>query len=421
MNTAQVKTADNVITLTVEPRPPRPSVGYRQPFKIQPFTNPRTGSQSWRVTGSKRDGTRVRENYAGQKAAECRQVDLTMDHLARETETAVRATKLTDTQLKLAEAAFMRLDADEEIMLAVDHWKTYGKQNAVAESPRLDDAVAQFQTWLQSTETLRPKTKDNLRYRVAMFGNGMGNHRVADIVTEAVESYLDKRGASAASKNNDRRALSRFFSWCKERPRRWTKTNPCHDIKIHQVEKAPPSVLSVADCRELLRQAESYKCGKLAPYFALCLFGGLRPYEVRRLTPEAVNLTDGEIRLEGAMTKTKRPRVVAVCKTLRAWLARYEGTRFFPASWRKDFQRVINGAGFGTPTKAMPDLKPWVEDCLRHTAISHYFRNTGSYGQTAEQFGNSEAIIKRHYQGRVNSEDTKQFYALQPTKKGTTR
>jgi hypothetical protein len=51
---------------------------------------------------------------------------------------------------------------------------------------------------------------------------------------------------------------------------------------------------------------------------------------------------------------------------------------------------------------------------LRHTAISHYFRATGSYGRTAEQFGNSEGIIKKHYQGRVSSADTKKFYALRP-------
>ena len=57
-------------------------------------------------------------------------------------------------------------------------------------------------------------------------------------------------------------------------------------------------------------------------------------------------------------------------------------------------------------------------DVMRHTAISHYFRKTGSYGQTAEQFGNSEAIIKRHYQGRVTSEETERFYAIRPKQKG---
>ena len=57
-------------------------------------------------------------------------------------------------------------------------------------------------------------------------------------------------------------------------------------------------------------------------------------------------------------------------------------------------------------------------DVLRHTAVSHYFRHTGSYGQTAEQFGNSEAVIKKHYAARVSTEDTKAFYSILPAKGG---
>jgi hypothetical protein len=53
---------------------------------------------------------------------------------------------------------------------------------------------------------------------------------------------------------------------------------------------------------------------------------------------------------------------------------------------------------------------------MRHTAISHYFRWTGSYGFSAEQFDNSETIIKSHYQGRVSSAGTKGFYRLFPGK-----
>ena len=63
-------------------------------------------------------------------------------------------------------------------------------------------------------------------------------------------------------------------------------------------------------------------------------------------------------------------------------------------------------------------INPWINDVMRHTAISHYFRKTGSYGLTAEQFGNSEGIIKNNYQGRVSSADTAKFYALRPAKHG---
>jgi hypothetical protein len=99
-------------------------------------------------------------------------------------------------------------------------------------------------------------------------------------------------------------------------------------------------------------------------------------------------------------------------------LKAYEGKPFFPANWRKEFDMIKSAAGFGTPTKKEPGLKPWPSDVLRHTAISHYFRATGSYGFAAEQFGNSEAIIKAHYQSRVSSDEAKAFYRLMPAKGG---
>jgi hypothetical protein len=39
------------------------------------------------------------------------------------------------------------------------------------------------------------------------------------------------------------------------------------------------------------------------------------------------------------------------------------------------------------------------------------------YGRTAEEFANSDAIIKAHYQGRVTNEDRKRFYTVKPQKK----
>ena len=77
-------------------------------------------------------------------------------------------------------------------------------------------------------------------------------------------------------------------------------------------------------------------------------------------------------------------------------------------------RRLRASIGYGESTKENPDLKPWVLDILRRTAISHYFRASGSYARTVEQFGNSESIIKKHSQSRVSSKDTKRFYALRP-------
>jgi integrase len=417
--TEQAETpAENVIPLTPTRPMEKPSLTYREPFRLVPFIN-RAGSQSWRVSGMKRDGTRVRENFADLKRAECRKVALTTEWLARETETNIRATKLTDVQIRLAEACFMRLEQDHEISLAVDLWLKQGRENHVMESPRLDDAVTQFCTWLDTSD-FRPRTRANLRTRVKVFGNSTANARIADITPDAVFTYLAKRDVAKASRDNDRRALSRFFAWCMDRPRQWIKINPARKETRERrgTNGHAPDVLALDACRKLLRAAERFENGRLAPYVAVCLFAGLRPTEAARLQWAAVNLKDGEIRLEGNQTKTGQSRVVAICPTLQAWLTAYNGQPFFPSNWRKDFDVIKRAAGYGGRVGDGKKLTPWPVDVMRHTAISHYFRQTGSYGRSSEQFGNSEAIIKRHYQGRVSSEDAKAFYSLLPKKGG---
>jgi len=388
-------------------------------FRTKEYINPRTGSKSWRVSGTKRDRTRVQENYADPEAARCRQIELEGEYHVRPSDTTLRATRLTDTQVHLAELAFARLSDDADLTRAVDNWLRDGKRNHVVESVRVDEAIIKFKAWLDGEGdgtgnghcTLRDTSRPSLRGRVEVFGNSVRNLRVNDVTLEVVENFLNKlrsreaNPVTAVTCDNYRRDISRFFAWCIERPRRWTATNPCKEIRIERGEKAPPAILTVAQCKDLLDAAAKRKLGA---YVAVCLFGGLRPFEAARLTWDNVNVHDREIRLEGTQTKTGRPRVVAICDTLFAWLKANKGQPFYPSGWHKQFRAVKKAA----------KIFKWPVDVMRHTAVSHYFRKTGSYGQTAEQFGNSEAIIKKHYQGRVSSDDTKKFYALRP-KKGT--
>ena len=392
----------NIVQLEVVKRPKAPRLAINERFKLQSFTN-RGGSSAWRVTGSKRDGTRIRENFADEQAARCRRIELESEFHAGQTETAMRATKLTHEQVQLAEVAIIKLGEDWLRLLdAVDHWKRSGKSKANAESPRLDDAIDQYLAWLAGSP-LRDATKRHWRTRMTLFRNSTRNLRVPDVTPEVIDQFLAGRNVSASGKDTDRRAVSRFFSWCIERPRRWTVANPCREVRVDMGEAQPPKVLSVADCEKLLRAAEGHKGGLLVPYVAVCLFAGLRPFEAARLPRTQINLADGELRLESSQTKTKRARVVTICPTLGAWLTRYAG-EVFPANWRKEFDTVRKAAG----------ITDWPADVLRHTAVSHYFRRTGSYGQTAEQFGNSEAIIRQHYQARVSGADTERFFAILP-------
>src|SRR5258708_3921233 len=108
---ATLPTPDNILPLTPTATSSKPAHERRR-FRIIPFTNT-TGSQSWRVTGTNREGKQIRENCADLKFAQCRQIELEAQYFTREqTDTSLRATKLSETQLRLAEMVFVRLSDD---------------------------------------------------------------------------------------------------------------------------------------------------------------------------------------------------------------------------------------------------------------------------------------------------------------------
>lgn len=407
-------TAERIITLTIhKPKPVARDLGR---FKRVSFTN-RGGSTSWRVTGTRPNGSRVRENFPTEEAAQDRLIELEAECRAADTETVMRHTNLSHEQLQLAGVAIKHLGDDWPRLLdIVNHWRKNGQLEAKTECPRLDDAVTQFLADLEARFTrneIRFHAKRHLKTRVNLFAGMVGNPRLDSITVDTVEKFLSDRNVSARTKINDRSAVSTFFRWCIARPRQWLRHNPVRDAVRIEPEQKSIVVATVEQCERLLKEAQKYKRGKMLLCVVSHLYGGLRPYEVQRITPEFLNLKDGEIRIEPWMTKTKRKRVVlfndgppaqkAFNACLKAWLSACKGQSFFPPNADNDLQALKRKAGI-----------PAVVDILRHTAISHFFRLTGSYGLTAEQFGNSEAKIKSHYQGRVSSADTRKFYAMRP-------
>jgi site-specific recombinase XerD len=408
--------AQNIIPLVVTPKQKPAEKPFR--FKIQEYTNPRTGTASWRVSGIKRDGSRIRQNFSDEAAAVAKRLELECEYRGQQSEKVLRPTKLTEDQLQLAEVAIVKLGEHwERILDAVDGWMKKGPQIATKEAPRIDDAVSQFLAWMNSPECdLADHTRRGYRLRVTMFGNSIGNIPVSEITPATIRDYLaarsrptgpEKTTVGKTTLKNDRRAICRFLSWCIEKE--WIAVNPALGPRTKNggklKDKKLPGVFTVEQCEALLRKAESHKNGMLVPYVAVCLFAGLRPdSEAERITWQQVNLSDKQINIEPWMTKTGIPRTIAIDDTLHKWLTAHKGKDFYPSGWRKNFDAVKKAAG----------IKEWIVDGMRHTAHSHYFRKTGSYGLTAEYFGNSEGIVRKNYVNRVTTEEMKKFYAILP-------
>jgi integrase len=380
-------------------------------FKVTGFTNG-SGSQSWRVSGTKRNGERIRENFILADEASKRCAALEAEYYSGESQMILRATRLTDAQIAIAESAFRIVEDDRDVIRGVQYFLQHGKQLAVAESPTADEAFAAFKNWLEGKPDstgnnicqLRPISRAGLRQRVEGFINGLGLIRIADVSDQHIENHLAQLPGGPTNKDGVKRSISRFFGWCMEKPRRWRKDNPAALVKIDLPKKGEPEILSVEECAKLL--IESAKKG-MAVFVSISLFAGLRPWEVRRLAWKSINLADNEIRVSGSTSKTGDSRVVPICPALGAWLKSYKDQPVFKSTFIEKLRDARAAAG----------IQKWCKDILRHSSISFACRIEKSFIDVANMFGNSESIIREHYQGRVSSAAAKAFYQLKPPTK----
>lgn len=379
-----------------------------QSFRIQEFINPATQTRSWRVTGHLR-GKRYRENFATKLRAEERRLELEVERLGQQTAEAMRATWLTADQLRMAESIFNHHPASE-VQLALSWWERSGREQDAAtkagQDLTLDEAAAKFATWLEATPAVREATRRNLGYRVAMFVSESGNVPLATITPEFIEAWLDRRKVCPTTKDNDRRALGRFFGWCTERKQRYLTNNPAAAVKVELPEAGVPEVYTLRDTMRILAAARRFRGGRFLKTIVLQLFGGMRPTEALRFGDD--QLVDGAITVSSTQSKVGRSRTIVADPVLLGWL------ELCPNGPVSDPQKSKLLWG---QLKVKMRLKSWIHDGLRHTALSHFFRRSGSYGLTAEWAGNSEAVIKTHYQGRVSAAETARFWALFPDRK----
>ncbi len=287
---------------------------------------------------------------------------------------------------------------------------------------QLKSSVRLFNTWL----TLQPRfTAESI--------DPAWSPAVCDITTADLLAYLrsmrGKDGKPAVGKtwDNTRGDIGGFFNWCMGREgleampdcsRKWTLQNPAKNVVKSNADDAEhtPCVLSAAAAAAFMAMLER-NYPTMVPLYALALFAGIRPSRDGELFKLArhpglltsckenagrplIDLERGTIKLTPAMAKTRNARAVTIRPNLNAWLTRY-GLNLLPVGW----------ATFNPAIRKAFKLE---HDVLRHTYVSHLVPVIGK-ALTAEQAGNSVAIIKKHYLNPPSEAEAKAFWAISPT------
>ncbi|MCH2156897.1 MAG: site-specific integrase [Opitutales bacterium] len=279
---------------------------------------------------------------------------------------------------------------------------------------------------------LRPLTLQNLRSRVGALVKRMPDRHLSTISAQDITRILFKPGLKPTSIDNQRRALSSFFSWAEKRG--YCKVSPMRAVEKIRTEREEPAILIAAQITQFLQAAQSLKAGLLLPYVTLSLFAGIRPSEMKGLSWDAINLNESLITISSKTAKMRQRRLIQISDNLVEWLRPYARIHapIVPRNFRRDFDTLKAMAGFAytesrvnmseadsflkTATRnANREAPDWIPDIIRHTAISYHLATHEHEGQTASWAGNSPDIVQRHYKGLVSQKQVKWYWGLRPS------
>lgn len=382
-------------------------------FKLSSFKN-RGGTKSWRVTGTKPDGTRVRQNYSDKSEAIRAMADLEAEAAGKPEHRRALRTSLTVEQLADAEAAIQQWGGDG-ISKVVAHYKAL-ERRALAKGASLDDAFSFFEArfrpetraisilnarteFLASRIGIEESTRRNYEGSLKLLLKLDPNKHVHAVRVSDLERILS-RFTNISSRRSHRRIFSIFFNWCVRH--HYCMEDPCKRLDKLPRETSKIAILSFGEVKRLLAAALRYQDGAAAAAVAISLFGGLRPSEVADLKAE--DITTERIRVTGGKLRRTLKRSVPIPPVLAEWL-RLRPFRGLPAGWNYKLKVL----------KAATGAKRWVPDIVRHTSITFQAERDKDEGLTAFNCGTSKAMMDRHYRNTV--EDPKQielFWKLTP-------
>ena len=233
---------------------------------------------------------------------------------------------------------------------------------------------------------------------------------LGELTVQKLLAYLESGRPSLKSFNNRRGILSTFFKFAFHRG--WMAENPILKIPHHRIRKkrGMAETLTAEQAEKVMNEMEDFERGRWVPYFALCLFAGIRPSvpggEITRLKADDVRLDIGEISITAQCSKVRESRKILIHPNLAAWLRAYPLKKIplIPANGHKLRYRFSKKFGLS-------------HDVLRKTYISMFVAKYRSIGEAAIQAGNSESIIRKHYLNLKSSEEAERFFGILPQKR----
>jgi len=294
---------------------------------------------------------------------------------------------------------------EDAIALAVNFWLS---EKAKKESPFMSEL---FSVWVldkvEGVKKLRTKSLKSIRDMANGFKNHFGTMRIKEVDSKVIENYLKSKDVSQQTKKNLARYLQNFFNWAKFRG--YHDANPAaHWVKEIEVKKGSVMYYTTTQIEAIMRLAMRVENKQMTAYFALAIFGGIRPEELEKMSwGKNVDMDTKEIFIPFDISKTKADRRFTMSDTLYAWMQFCKETKpLVPTENLRNIRKKI--------TNKLPFGSDLIRDGYRHTFATFHYAENKNYELLRWIMGNSPGVIQRHYKGTISQTEIAKFKAITP-------
>lgn len=370
-------------------------------------------------------GKRIRIISRDLGTLEGKRIELTsqIDEAAK-TRVSVRLTRLTDEQLRDAEAAF-------EIAKGRSLVACVRAADKVLPSTERKDVKAALAEWLNALKARERKAKtiSKNRTRIESLIEYSKAQWLDDITPAAVEAWVYRENLASYTRLTDASVAQAWLKWCCAKARRWLPSTPFEiDMADLQAVAKPiekPRILTPQQCQTLLATAAKYEGGKMLPFTILSTWCFMRAAEVCRTTGELIRLDSDEpfITVNPVKRGTPSYRTVNVpenmVKILKHCAAKGLIRKALPVFFSRDMWLSVRESAGLVEVKHVAGGKSrritggvWQENILRHTGISYLYQKTGDIKEVCRQAGNSSETAFAHYMDLPEKGAAERFYKI---------
>jgi integrase len=293
-----------------------------------------------------------------------------------------------------------------------------GYQRTVVNVKRKDikEAVAEFlQADVPRTKAaegqraqLSSKYAYNRKLQLEKFAATFPGNAICDLSKEHLDGFIGSLGDfSAKSRNHYRAAVRQFLQWAirKDYLPATHRLNEADAMRPERANTAETQIYTPGEFADLLKNADA----TLRPIIAIGGLAGLRTAELLRLDWADVWRVPGHIEITAGKAKTRQRRLVEICPALAAWLESFRTLTTgklwtgHEVTFQQKFVALCEAAEVKRKTNG-----------LRHAFCTYHFAAHANENQTAQQAGNSPAMIHTNYKGLATKAEAGKWFNVQP-------